>query len=146
MFLISCLKNEFPTELVQITKENKSNIFHNTHPWTFSKSNLKSDRINFVAPASPIECLLYLPNVRAIQCKMGPERLTRLGNSNVQQLPVTNTYILHFKVSLQYNYIQVLVLASWIAGQHMKNDILASEFRVSKNFKEIEPSPQTQTF
>jgi len=31
-----------------------------------------------VAPASPIECLLYLPNVRAIQYKLGPERLTRL--------------------------------------------------------------------
>ena len=59
---------------------------------------------------------------------------------------MTNTYILHFKVTLQYNYIQVLVLASWIAGQHMKDDILASEFRASENFKEIEPSPQTQTF
>jgi len=29
-----------------------------THPWSFSKSkfNLKSDRVNLVAPASPIEC------------------------------------------------------------------------------------------
>ena len=36
---------------------------------TFGKSkfNLKSDRVNLVAPASPIKCLLYLPNVRAIQ-------------------------------------------------------------------------------
>ena len=35
-------------------------------PWPFSKSklNLKTDRVNLVAPASPIECLLYLPNVR----------------------------------------------------------------------------------
>ena len=61
-----------------------------THLWPFSKSkfNLKSDRVNLVAPASPIECLLYLPNVRAIQYKLGPERFTRHGNSNVQQLPV----------------------------------------------------------
>ena len=34
-----------------------------------------------------IECLLYLPNVQAIQYKLGPERLTRLGNSNVLRLP-----------------------------------------------------------
>ena len=61
-----------------------------THPWPLSKSkfNLKSDRVNLVAPASPIDCLLYLPNVRAIQYKLGPERLTRLGNSNVLRLPV----------------------------------------------------------
>ena len=34
-----------------------------THLWPFSKSkfHLKSDRVNLVAPASPIECLLYLP-------------------------------------------------------------------------------------
>ena len=34
------------------------------HLWPFSESkfNLKSDRVNLVAPASPIECLLYLPN------------------------------------------------------------------------------------
>jgi len=52
-------------------------------------STLKSDRVNLVAPASPIECLLYLRNVRAIQYKLGPEKLTWLGNSNVLQLPVT---------------------------------------------------------
>ena len=64
----------------------------NTHPWPFSKSkfNLKSDRVNLVAPASPIECLLYLPNVRAIQYKLGLERLTRLGTSNVLWLPEFN--------------------------------------------------------
>ena len=34
------------------------------HPSPFSKSkfNLKSDRVNLVAPASHIECLLYLRN------------------------------------------------------------------------------------
>ena len=34
-----------------------------THLWAFSKSkfNIKSDRVNLVAPASHIECLLYLP-------------------------------------------------------------------------------------
>ena len=60
------------------------------HLWPFSTSkfNLKSDRIHLVAPASPIECLLYFPYVRAIQYKLGPEKLTRLGNSNVLRLPV----------------------------------------------------------
>ena len=43
---------------------------------------------DLVAPASPFECLLYLPNVRAIQYKLGPEKLTRFGNSNVLPLPV----------------------------------------------------------
>ena len=38
--------------------------------------------------SSPIECLLCLANVRAKQYKLGPERLTRLGNSNVPRLPV----------------------------------------------------------
>ena len=71
-----------------------SRTVQSTHLRTFSKSkfNLKSDRVNLVAPASPIECLLYLPNVRAIQYKLGPERLTRLrivGNSNVLRLPVS---------------------------------------------------------
>ena len=72
-------------------------LVHTTHLWPFSKSkfNLKSDRVNLVAPASPIECLLYLPNVRAIQCKLGPERLTRLGNSNVLWLPVIVIYVSH---------------------------------------------------
>ena len=67
-----------------------------THPWPFSKNkfNLKSDRVNLVAPTSPIECLLYLPNVRAIQYKLGPERLTRLGNQNVLRLPVCTEVVL----------------------------------------------------
>ena len=42
---------------------------------------VNSDRVNLVEPASPIKCLLYLTNDRAIQYKLGPERLTRLGNS-----------------------------------------------------------------
>ena len=60
------------------------------HLCLFSKSkfNLKSDSVNLVAPASPIEFLLYLPNVQTIQYKLGPERLTRLGNSNVLRLSV----------------------------------------------------------
>ena len=68
---------------------------HYTHLCPFSKSkfNLKSDRVNLVAPASLIECLHYLPNVRGIQYKLGLERLTRLGNSNVLRLPVTMRYL-----------------------------------------------------
>ena len=63
---------------------------YSTHLWPFSKSkfNLKSDRVNLVAPTIPIEYLLYLPNVRRIQYKLRPERLTRLENSNVLRLPV----------------------------------------------------------
>jgi len=49
----------------------------------------KSDLVNLVAPASPIKRLLYLLNVRVIQFKLGPERLTRLRNSNVLRPPVT---------------------------------------------------------
>ena len=59
-----------------------------------SKFKLKSDRVKLVAPASPIECLLYLPNVRAIQYKLGPEGLTRLENSNLLRLPV---YWFHYE-------------------------------------------------
>ena len=40
------------------------------------KLTLKSDRANFVAAASTIEGLLHLPNVRATQYKLEPERLT----------------------------------------------------------------------
>ena len=45
-----------------------------THLWPFSKSkfNVKSDRVNLVAPASPIKYLLYLPNGRTKQYKLGP--------------------------------------------------------------------------
>ena len=62
-----------------------------THLWTFSKSklNLKYDRVNLVAPTSPIESALFT-QCPAIQYKLGPERLTRLGNSNVLRLPVWN--------------------------------------------------------
>ena len=58
-------------------------------PFIKLKFKLKSDRVNLVAPARPIECLLYVPNVRATQYKLGPARLTRLGNSNVVRLPVS---------------------------------------------------------
>ena len=55
---------------------------------TITNFNLKSDHLNLVAPAIPIECLLYLLNFRAIKYKLGPERLTRFGDSNVVRLPV----------------------------------------------------------
>ena len=46
---------------------------------------------DLVAPAaSPFEYLLFLPNVRAIQYKLGPEKLTWLGNSKVLRMPVVN--------------------------------------------------------
>ena len=69
---------------------------NDTHLWPFSKGkfSLKCDSVNLVAPASPNECLLYLPNVQSIQYKLGPERLTRIGNSNVLRLPVMETFIL----------------------------------------------------
>ena len=57
-------------------------------PCSKCKFNLKSDRVNLAAPFSPIECPLSLPNVRAIQYKLGPERQTLLENSNVLRLPV----------------------------------------------------------
>ena len=65
-----------------------------THLWPFSRSefNLMSDRVNLVATGSPIECLLYLLNFRAIQYKLGVEMLTRLWNSNVLRLPVQRLY------------------------------------------------------
>ena len=56
--------------------------------------------LSMVAPASPIECLLYLPNVRAKQYKLGPERLTWLGNSNVLRLPV---YLMKCKIDSNSN-------------------------------------------
>ena len=60
-------------------------IFY-TYLWPFSKSklNLKSDRVNLVAPALVLLSVCFTQcNARAIQYKLGPERLTRLGNSNV---------------------------------------------------------------
>ena len=65
-----------------------------THLWPFSncKLNLKSDRVNLVAPAMSywVSGFIY-PMSEAIQYKLGPETLTRLGNSNVLQLPVYST-------------------------------------------------------
>ena len=48
-------------------KEIKILNFKSNHTRKF---NLKSDRVNLVALASPIECLLYLSNVWAIQYKL----------------------------------------------------------------------------
>ena len=83
---------------------------HPTYLWPFSKSkfNLKSDRVNFVAPASPFECPLYLRNIRAVQYKPGPERLTRHGNSNVLRLPWSNpawSPLQTYAFCLRYNSI-----------------------------------------
>ena len=79
--------------------------FANTHLWPFSKSkfNLKSDLVNLVASASPIECLLYLLNVRAIQYKLGPKRLTRLGNSKLLRL-----YVLKVDVKVYYSQLKYI--------------------------------------
>ena len=77
-------------------------IYLSRTPWPFSKSkfNLKSDCVNLLAPASSIECLLHLPNVWAIQYHLGPERLTRLGNSNEIRLPVLfNNYFCPNKIN-----------------------------------------------
>ena len=54
---------------------------YNTHLWPYSKSkfNLKSDRVELVAPAC---FLIYLPNVRAIQYKLGPEIVDMARNFN----------------------------------------------------------------
>ena len=70
---------------------NIKGLHHHKHLWPFSKSkfNLKSDCVNLVAPASPIECLLYLPNVRAIQYKV--DRKVWPGSEiQMYKLPVTS--------------------------------------------------------
>ena len=56
-----------------------------THLWLFSKIefNLKSDPVNRLVLLSV--CFIY-PISGAIQYKLGPERFTRLGNSNVLRL------------------------------------------------------------
>ena len=68
-------------------------IISHTSEWPFSKRkfNLKPNRVKRVVPASPIEWLLYLANVRATHDKLGPERLTRLENSNVLRLHLRST-------------------------------------------------------
>ena len=55
-----------------------------------------SDRANLFAPASPVDCLFLQPDVRAVQYKLGPERLTRIGNSNVLRLPVQLPYTVQY--------------------------------------------------
>ena len=59
----------FPFCLLRIHKLCLYKLYFVVHPSPFSKSkfNLKSDRVNLVVPACPNECLLYLPNIRAIQ-------------------------------------------------------------------------------
>ena len=77
-------------------------LFHEHLPFGKSKFNLKSDRINLVALAP----VLYLPNIRAIQYKLGPERLTRLGNLNVLLLPVRGFVHPHHRIlNLQYTKV-----------------------------------------
>ena len=79
---LSKLTHPSPFNKSKLTHPSPFNKSKLTHPSPFNKSkfNLKSHRVNLVAPASPIECLLYLADVRAIQYNLGPERLTRLGN------------------------------------------------------------------
>ena len=98
------------------------------HPWPFSKSklNLKPDRVNLIATASPIECLLNLPNVRAIQYKLGPERLTQLGNSNVLRLSVCKrnykwSSVQRWQCPIQYGTIKSSVY-------NFKNDYFYCDF------------------
>ena len=95
-----------------------------THRWPFSKSKfvLKSDRVNLVAPACPIECLLYLSNVRAIQYKLGPKRLTQLGNSNVLRLPVSCRVFETYQLVLRQ--LPEFILMSIFKYLHTKHDIL----------------------
>ena len=84
---------------------------YTTHLWPFSKRkfNQKSDRVNLVAPASPIECLLYSPNV---QYKLGPGRLTRLGNTNALRLPVPD----HVQLKPIVRIIEILFVFNHISS------------------------------
>ena len=61
-----------------------SRFAHAPLPFSKSKFNLKSDRVNLVA--NPIECLLYLTNVHAIQYKLGPERFIFKCTTSVRDL------------------------------------------------------------
>ena len=56
----------------RLDNKDRKDSFHAplSGPLVKVNSTLKSDRVNLVAPVSPIECLLYLPNVRAIQYKL----------------------------------------------------------------------------
>ena len=83
-----------------------------------------ADRVNLVAPASPIECLLHLPNDRAIQYKLGPEKLTRLGNSNVLRLPV-----LPYIIYLMYNIVNYVSPYVKYCVSHVQYSILCFPLR-----------------
>ena len=57
--------------------------------------SLKSDRVNLVAPASPVH---FVDPCQVVLYKLRSERLTRLGNSNVLRLPVPwQPYVIVFK-------------------------------------------------
>ena len=101
-------------------------MYLSTNLWPFSKSkfNIKSDRVNLVEPASPIECLLHLPNDRAIQYKLGPEKLTRLGNSNVLRLPV-----LPYFMYLMYNIVYYVSPYVQYCVSHVQYRILCFPLR-----------------
>ena len=106
-------------------------IYHEPRPFSKSKFNLKSDRVNLVAPASPIECLLYLPNVQAIQWELGPERLTRLGNSNALRLPVIVSWIYSFLGIFLYFWFIIIILISL----NIMDNYLLSTYKVKSNQK-----------
>ena len=63
-----------------------------TRTFRKSKLNLKSDRVNLVAPASPVHY------------KLGLERLTRLGYSNVLRLQVVKNKKTQFFESTPDNW------------------------------------------
>ena len=104
------------------------------HRWPFSKSKfkLKSNRVNLVAPASPIECLLYLPNVRSIQYKLGLERLTRLGNSNVLRLPLRGR--LNYLTSLVGQFYKINTRSVKFSWKHSRIFISKHDKMVYNNF------------
>ena len=108
-----------------------------THLWPFSKSkfNLKSDCVNLVAPASPIECLLYLPNVRAIQYKLGPEKLTQLGNSNALRLPVIVSSICSFDQTFLGIFLYFWFIIIILISLNIMDNYLLSTYKVKSNQK-----------
>ena len=91
---------------------------HCPHLWPLSKSkfNLSLTASTLLHRLVLFYCLLYLPNVPAIQYKLGPERLTRLGNSNVLRVPViacNQTFSIKVNLHLIKN-IPVGILSSLI--------------------------------
>ena len=108
------------------------------------------DRPHLISLISPIEGLLYLPNVRAIQYKLGPERLTWLGNSNVLRLPVDCKcvfkrpsmqrwqYLIHKGILKRVvlssiNFISMLIVLKTVYFQ--LGFLYKSDLRISTNWK-----------